>query len=312
MPSADQSAGLQRGLSLDDPLTLLQRYNLWPRKSLGQNFLVDPSAPEKIAACAGIAAGDTVLEIGAGLGTLTVALAQRARRVIAVETDPQLVDILHTELQAYDNIEIIHGDILELDPAALFLEAGALPDASATPLWGCRLPHTHVVGNLPYYITNAVMRHVLEARARPATLTVTVQWEVAQRMVAQPNDMSLLAVSIQFYGAPGICFKLKRGAFHPAPNVDSAVVRVNLHDTPPIDVAAPGDLDVDRFFAIVKAGFAQRRKQLRNTLAASLGLDAAVMDGALAAAGFDPRRRAETLTVQEWGSLYDVLTPLLI
>jgi 16S rRNA (adenine1518-N6/adenine1519-N6)-dimethyltransferase len=299
----------------DDPLTLLQRYELWPRKSLGQNFLVDRSAPGKIADCAGITAADTVLEVGAGLGTLTAALALHAGRVIAVETDPQLVDILHTELLAYRNVEIVHGDILELDPAALLAGPGVVEAAanagsagadSGSPLWGPRLPHYHVVGNLPYYITNAVMRHLLEATVRPARMVVTVQSEVAQRMVAAPNDMSLLAVSIQFYGDARICLRLKRGAFHPVPQVDSAVVRLDLYDTPPVEVS-----EVDRFFRIVKAGFAQRRKQLRNSLSATLQLDAPTVEAALQAAGIDPRRRAETLTLKEWGRVDGALAPLL-
>ncbi len=300
---------------LEDPLTLLQRYELWPRKSLGQNFLVDPSAPDKIAVCAGITSADTVLEVGAGLGTLTAALSRRARRVIAVETDPQLVDILHTELQAYANVEIVHADILEIDPATLLAGAGGDLVAGSDrnvhgakqELWGPRLPHYHVVGNLPYYITNAVMRHLLEAAVRPARMVVTVQLEVARRMVAVPDDMSLLAVSIQFYGAARICLRLKRGAFHPVPQVDSAVVRVDLYDTPPVEVG-----DVECFFRIVKAGFAQRRKQLRNSLSATLSLDAPTIGESLEAAGIDPRRRAETLALNEWGRVYAVLAPLML
>jgi 16S rRNA (adenine1518-N6/adenine1519-N6)-dimethyltransferase len=293
---------------LEDPLTLLQRYELWPRKSLGQNFLVDPSAPGKIAACAGITDADTVLEVGAGLGTLTAELSRRAARVIAVETDPQLVDILHTELQDYRNVEIVHGDILELDPAVLLTggDPNQVGTSPARALWGPRLPHYQVVGNLPYYITNAVMRHLLEATVRPARMVVTVQREVAQRMVAAPDDMSLLAVSIQFYGEAKICLRLKRGAFHPAPQVESAVVRVDLHETPPVEVD-----DVERFFQIVKAGFAQRRKQLRNSLSATLFLDAPSVGQALETAGIDPSRRAETLTLKEWGSVYAALAPLM-
>jgi 16S rRNA (adenine1518-N6/adenine1519-N6)-dimethyltransferase len=189
--------------------------------------------------------------------------------------------------------------------------AGAISDfagdRSSQNLWGPRLPHYHVVGNLPYYITNAVMRHLLEAAVRPARMVVTVQREVAQRMVAAPDDMSLLAVSVQFYGEARICLRLKRGAFHPAPQVDSAVVRVDLYDTPPVEVD-----DVDRFFQIVKAGFAQRRKQLRNSLSANLFLEAPAVGQALERAGVDPHRRAETLTLKEWGSVYATLAALML
>ncbi len=287
---------------MDDPRTLLRRYDLSPRKSLGQNFLVDPSAPERIADLADLGPEDTVLEVGAGLGTMTAPLAQRAGRVIAVETDPELVAVLQQELGDAGNVEIVHEDILALDPATLF-EGG---DEAALPLWGMRRPHYHVVANLPYYITAAVMRHILEARVRPARMVVTVQKEVAYRMTASPGDMSLLAVSVQFYGAARIGFRLKRGAFYPVPKVESAVVRLDIYDEPPVPVT-----DVARFFSVVRAGFAQRRKQLRNTLSATLRLEPADVASAMEAAGVDPTRRAETLSIEEWGTVENALAPLM-
>lgn len=286
----------------DAPRALLRHYGLSPRKSLGQNFLVDPATPARIAALAELTAADTVIEVGAGLGTLTAALAARAGRVIAVETDPHLVAILHQELVAFDNVAIVHGDILDLDPAAL-LDVAPAP---VMPLWGTRLPHYHVVANLPYYITAAVIRHLLEAAARPIRMVVTVQREVAERMVAVPDEMSVLAVSVQFYGQPRIGMRLKRGVFFPAPDVESAVVRIDLHETPPAPVT-----DVAEFFRVVRAGFAQRRKQLRNTLAASLRLPAENVVTALASVGIDAARRAETLTVQEWGAAAGALRALM-
>lgn len=285
----------------DDPRALLRHYGLTPRKSLGQNFLVEPTAPSRIAALAELTPSDTVIEVGAGLGTLTTALAARAGRVIAVETDPHLAAILHQELAALDNVAIVHGDILDLDPATL-LDVSPAP---VMPLWGTRLPHYHVVANLPYYITAAVMRHLLEATVRPARMVVTVQREVAARMVAVPDEMSVLAVSVQFYGQPRLGMRLKRGAFFPPPEVESAVVRLDLHATPPVPVA-----DVADFFHVVRAGFAQRRKQLRNTLAASLNLPAEDVVAALARVGVDATRRAETLTLAEWGRVTEALYPL--
>lgn len=285
----------------DDPRALLRHYGLVPRQALGQNFLVEPTAPARITALAELTPADTVIEVGAGLGTLTMALAARAGHVIAVETDPHLVAILHQELAAFANVTIVHGDILDLDPATL-LDVSPVP---VMPLWGTRLPHYHVVTNLPYYITGAVMRHLLEATVRPARMVVTVQREVATRMVAVPNAMSLLAVSVQFYGQPRLGMRLKRGAFFPTPDVESAVVRLDLHEMPPVPVT-----DVGEFFRVVRAGFAQRRKQLRNTLAANLHLPVADVAAALASGGVDATRRAETLTLAEWGGVTEALQAL--
>jgi 16S rRNA (adenine1518-N6/adenine1519-N6)-dimethyltransferase len=299
------SDGGASGLAaIPDPRTLLHRYGIWPRKSLGQNFLVDPKAPDRIAECAGLTRQDTVLEVGAGVGTLTAALAARAGRVIAVETDPKLAGILMTEMGTVPDLEIVHGDILTLDPADL-LDAEEIVGAASQPLWGSRHPHYAVVANLPYYITNAVVRHLLEARVRPSRLVLTVQQEVAERMVAAPGNMSLLAVSVQFYGRPKICLRLKRGAFHPPPKVASAAVRIDVYETPPFPVT-----DVGAFFRMARAGFAQKRKQLRNTLAAGLSLAPQVVEDALRGADIDPTRRAETLAMAEWGEIYRALTSL--
>lgn len=289
----------------ENPRDLLQRYDLWPRRSLGQNFLVDPRAPARIAACAELTREDTVLEVGAGTGVLTAALAACAGRVLAVETDPQLVELLPVTLSDVGNVEIVAGDILELNPRSL-LGLDPRADNAVMPLWGPRLSGYKVVANLPYYITNAVIRHLLEAEVRPARMVVTVQREVAQRMVAGPGDMSLLAAAVQFYGRPQICLRLGRGAFYPVPNVDSAVVRIDLYAMPPVDVD-----DVATFFRVVRGGFAQRRKQLRNTLSATLHLEPQAVEQALAAQDIDHRRRAETLVIEDWGRVYQALAPLL-
>ena len=262
------------------------RFPVRPKKSLGQHFLRDPYHLERIADAADLSPEDVVLEIGAGTGTLTAVLLQRAGRVIAVEIDPALVAHLQQTLGQHPRLTLVEGDILALDPATLVDEAA-----------GAGTPYK-VVANLPYYITSAVMRHILEATRPPRLVVVTVQEEVAQRMCAQPPHMSLLAVSVQFYGAPHIVHRIPRGAFYPVPQVDSAVVRVEVYDRPPVDVP-----DRDTFFRVVKAGFAQRRKQLRNALAAGLGLPKEAVTRMLEQAGVAPHRRAETLTLEEWARL---------
>ena len=264
---------------------LLRQYQLRPDKSLGQNFLVDEGALAKVAAAAEAGAEDTVLEIGPGLGSLTRHLAARARRVVAVELDKGLLPALAGVLRPYPNVEVIPGDILAL------------------PLPGLGLPPGYLVAaNIPYYITSAVIRHLLEAANRPARIVLTVQREVAERICAQPGEMSVLAVSVQFYSEPRIMARIPAGAFYPRPQVDSAVVRLEVRPRWAVAVA-----DSERFFRVVKAGFSQRRKQLRNALSGGLQLTGEEAEAWLARAGIDPRRRAETLALDEWAALSETL-----
>lgn len=262
---------------------LLAQYGLAPQKSLGQNFVTDEGVLNKIVAAAQLGPDDVVLEVGPGLGHLTRLLAQKAGRVIAVEVDGRLMPILRDQLSGYKNVELVKGDILELALSSLF----------PPPPSGYK-----VVANLPYYITSAVLRHFLEGEPSPTCMVVTVQHEVARRMTAQPGDMSLLAVSVQFYGRPRIVARIKAGAFYPRPDVNSAVVRIVRHPVPPVDVS-----DEKAFFAIVKAGFAQRRKQLRNSLSSGLGCSPAEIAAALEAVGVNPGRRPETLSLPEWAAI---------
>jgi len=264
---------------------LLHRWDIEPSKGLGQNFLVDPVILGKIVAAAGLTPDDVVLEIGPGLGTLTEQLADQAGRVIAVELDKRLITPLEGVLSGHENVTIVQGDILALDLAELM---GPEP--------------YKVVANLPYYITSAVLRHLLEPRHRPSQIIVTVQREVADRITAQPGDMSLLAVSVQFYGEPERLFRIKSGSFYPSPQVDSAVLRIDVHDAPPLPEQA-----IDDFFRVVKAGFAQRRKQVHNPLADGLHLSREETVAALEAAGIDHRRRPQTLSVAEWIALAHAL-----
>ena len=264
-----------------DPREVLRRHGLRPRKGLGQTFLVDRRALQRIVEAAELEPTDAVLEVGPGIGQLTRLLAARAGRVIAVELDPRMVAALRDELAGCRNVEVVQGDILALDPGAL-VGRGAYK----------------VVANLPYYITSAAIRHLLEAQPPPSLLVLTVQREVAERITAAPGDMSLLSVSVQFYGRPRRVARIPAGAFYPPPKVESAVVRIDVYPEPPIRVD-----DVRHFFDVVRAGFSQRRKQLRNALAAGLGLPAEQVAATLRQAGIDPRRRAETLSLEEWSAI---------
>ncbi len=288
---------------------------------MGQNFLVDPAHRGRIVAAAELAPGDAVLEIGPGPGVLTELLREQAGRVVAVELDDRLIPYLRARFAARPNVEIVHGNILHVDIAAILRagprrdqhaaqgshtragEAGA-PSVSDSELRTqnseprTQYPPYKVVANLPYYITGAVIPLLLEAKPAPELVVVTVQREVAERMVATPPDMSLLALGVQLYSRAEIVGRIPAAAFFPAPKVESAVVRMRLLAQP----AAPG-VSPAGFFRVARAGFGQRRKQLRNSLAAGLRISAAEANARLVAAGIEPTRRAETLTVEEWGML---------
>ncbi|MBC7226904.1 MAG: ribosomal RNA small subunit methyltransferase A [Thermoflexales bacterium] len=274
---------------MSDVVQTLRCYGIEPRRELGQHFLVDARALARIVAAAELSAEDAVLEIGAGVGNLTRLLAKEAGRVVAVEIDRRFLPILEAELTGRPNVHLVTGDILALDPSELMGEG----------------PYK-VVANLPYAITSAVLRHLLEARVPPTRMVVTVQREVAERIVARSGRMSLLAVSVQFYGRPQLLFRLRPGAFYPPPEVESAVVRIDRHPRPPVGVA-----DVAWFFQVVRAGFSQPRKQLSNSLASGLGIPSDAAADALARAGIDPRIRAERLALEDWARLAGVLTRLM-
>ena len=223
---------------------ILRQAELKPSRGLGQNFLSDNRILEKIVALAEVTGQDEVLEIGPGLGSLTRHLALSARKVTAVEIDKKIFALLTDILKEHKNIDLVCGDILEQDPGKLGLQPGYL-----------------VVANIPYYITSAVIRHLLEAPVKPARIVLTVQLEVAQRICAQAGDMNLLALSVQVYGKPQVVMRIPSGAFYPPPKVDSAVVRIDLYPQPFIPME-----HLEIFFALCKAGFGQKRKTLRNSL----------------------------------------------
>lgn len=261
-----------------DVAGLLRTHGLTPRKGLGQNFLTDPVILDKVVQAAGVTADDTVLEIGAGLGTLTRHLARAARKVIAVEIDQNLVPILSQVTAGEPNVRIVQGDFLAFDPAELMEEEPYI-----------------VAANIPYYITSAILRHLLESTHRPQRLALTVQREVADRICAAPGDLSLLALSVQVFGAPQPVLRIPAGSFYPPPKIDSVTLRIDLHPAPLI---APEQLDA--FFQLAKAGFSQKRKTLRNALSGGLGWKPERAAALLHRAGIDPMRRAETISMEEW------------
>jgi len=272
-----------------DIFPLIQKYQIQPKKSLGQNFLVDPNGLNKVLQAAQLNPEDTVLEIGAGLGSLTYLLAQQAKQVVAVELDKRLIPPLTDALTGFDNVTIKQGDMLALSPDALL---GA--------------ERYVVVANIPYYITSALIRHLLEAEHKPTRMVLTVQQEVAERILARDGKMNLLALSVQVYGKPELKARIPAGCFYPAPEVDSAVLTIELYPQPLI----PAE-HLDLFFELAHAGFAQKRKTLRNTLASGMKKNPAWAEQLLGVAGIDPQRRAETLSLPEWKQIVEAYQALI-
>jgi 16S rRNA (adenine1518-N6/adenine1519-N6)-dimethyltransferase len=271
---------------------LLRRSNLRARKGLGQHFLVDGETLDTIVAVADLTPEDNVIEVGPGLGILTRELAAKAGWVIAIELDDRLAGALTKSLAGFDNVVIINRDVLGTDPAQLLRErAASVPSG---------MNSYKVVANLPYYITSPVLRHFLEAPARPEVMVLMVQKEVAEAIAAGPGKRSLLSISIQFYGRPDIIAYVPAASFYPQPEVDSAVLKIDVYPRPIIDVEEQG------FFRLVRAGFTASRKQVVNSLAQGLGLPKEKITLLLEKAGIDPQRRAETFTLEEWAQLWRV------
>ena len=270
-----------------DAAAVLKRFHLRADKSLGQNFLQDATALENIALAAEIGPDDIVLEIGPGLGSLTRYLAVCARQVTAVELDEGMLAPLRAVLKPYTNVRVVHGDILKTAMAEIMDQ-----------------PDYLVVANIPYYITSAVIRHLLESdpARRARRIVLTIQKEVAERICAKAGDLSLLALSVQVYGKPVLADIIPAAAFHPAPKVDSAILRIDIYNEPLIPRAA-----LPTFFKLTKAGFSQKRKTMRNSLSAGLPIPTAESEALLTSAGIDYMRRAETLSIAEWQGMCEVL-----
>ncbi|OGZ32589.1 MAG: ribosomal RNA small subunit methyltransferase A [Candidatus Portnoybacteria bacterium RBG_13_40_8] len=263
---------------------LLKKYNIKPSKRLGQNFLIDESILNKIIEAADLSSNDIVLEIGPGLGVLTVELTKKVGKVIAIEKDEKLARILSNELRIMNikNVEVIQDDILKI------------PDY--------QLPVTSykLIANLPYYITSPVIRKFLETKQRPELMILMVQKEVAQRICAKPPRMNLLAISVQFYASsphqkfgsgdgPKIISYVAKDSFYPQPKVDSAIIQIIPKETPKIDT--------EKFFNLVRAGFSSKRKMLKNNLP---GIDFEKI-------GLNPKIRAENLSIDDWLKIYENL-----
>ncbi|MCX5998366.1 MAG: 16S rRNA (adenine(1518)-N(6)/adenine(1519)-N(6))-dimethyltransferase RsmA [Chloroflexi bacterium] len=255
------------------------------RKSLGQHFLVDRRVLRRVVSAAELTPHDTVIEVGPGLGVLTRELAQCAGQVIAVEADPRLASALSGVMAAVPNVRIVQADILQTDTALLL---------SSAPCQ-CDPPSFKVVANIPYYITSPILRHFLEATPRPSVVVVMVQKEVGEAITAQPGDMSLLSIGVQFYGKPIIVGQVPPRSFSPPPKVQSVILRIDLYDKRPVEASQAASL-----FAAARAGFSAPRKQLRNSLAQGLGVSPQEAAAILESAAIDPRRRAQTVTLEEW------------
>ena len=270
-----------KDIPLLNPALLLKQYGLRPDRRLGQNFLQDKSSLETIATLAEIKNSDSVLEVGPGLGSLTRYLSVFAREVVAVEIDKKMETILQDVLRIYENVQLVSGDILDLSATEL-----GLP------------PNYIVAANIPYNITSAIIRHLLESTSKPRRIVLTIQKEVAERICESPPDMSLLALSVQVYGKPKIAGYIPADAFYPKPNVDSAIVIIEIYPEPLIPY-----LLLPTFFKVIKAGFSQKRKTLRNALSAGLQLSTSEVQALLIPSNIDPMRRAETLNLEEWSTL---------
>ncbi len=263
------------------PKSLLDSYGLYPKKSLGQNFMHDPNTLDKIVKAADIGAGDAVIEVGAGTGALTDVLADAAAQVFALEIDQRLRPLLEERFDDRDNIYLVFDDILKTDIAALLGDSSYL-----------------AVCNAPYYISSAILWHFLEARRPPQRIVMTMQYEVAERIIGKPGAMHLLSIAVQLYGQARIIGKLGPAVFWPRPNIHSAIARIDTHERPPVDLPSRS-----AFFRVLRAGFRLKRKQLKNSLASGLGIKASEAAALLASAGIDPQRRAETLSLGEWARL---------
>lgn len=266
---------------------LFERHGFSFTKSLGQNFLVNPAVCPKIAEMGGAKPGVCALEIGTGVGVLTKELAERCDRVIAVEIDASLKPILEETLADYDNVEIVFADVMETDLAALLAEKAAGMEVV-------------VCANLPYYITSPVIMRVLESRLPVSAMTVMVQKEAADRICAKPGtrDCGAISCAVSYYSEPKLLFRVGRGSFMPSPNVDSAVIRL---DVKPHSGRTPEEEKL--LFRIIRAAFSQRRKQIANPLSAELGISKSDLAGIMQSCGIKPTARAEELTLEDFERL---------
>jgi 16S rRNA (adenine1518-N6/adenine1519-N6)-dimethyltransferase len=267
--------------SPDQLFELLRRHRVDAKHSLGQNFLTDPAIRDAVAGAAEIAPDDDVLEVGAGPGTLTIALARRCSRLVAVELDRRLIPVLREVVAGHDNVEIVQADILHYDIHSAFPQGGEI-----------------VAGNIPYSLTGALIEKLLQPAPRPRRLSLVVQKEVAERWTASPGA-SLSTVAVQVFATPRIAMTIPASAFTPPPQVDSALVLLEVHERPAVNVS-----DLTTFFRFVEAVFQFRRKQLGGALGRISGIGSTEAAARLSDAGIDPKRRPQTLSLAEWEALF--------
>ena len=284
-------------ISIDETLfaktkAIINKYNFSFKKNFGQNFLIDSHVLSKIMTASEICENDVVIEIGPGIGTLTAAAAERAFKVIAVEIDRTLIPILEDTLSRFNNVEIVNEDILKFDVMAIADKYGD--------------KKLKVVANLPYYITTPIIMDILEKRLPVESITVMVQKEVAYRMGANPStkDYGALSLLIQYFCEPYIAANVPRNCFIPRPNVDSAVIKLDVLKNPPVEV-----MDRKLMFDIIKSAFSQRRKTLLNCIfnTGGFGFSKDEILEILNQANFDERVRGETLTLSDFALLADVI-----
>ena len=271
---------------------VMEKNGLSFSKALGQNFLINPSVCPRMAEMSGAADCAGAIEIGPGIGVLTYELAQVADKVVSVELDKRLLPVLDETLAEFDNVKIINADVMKIDLHKVIEEEFGGKEVA-------------VCANLPYYITSPVIMRLLEERLPITNVTVMVQKEAADRLCAKPGTRACGAVSaaVQYYAEPEILFDVSRGSFMPAPNVDSAVIRLKIRKTPAVDVK-----DEKLFFRLVKAAFAQRRKTAVNSISNTVGLKKQVVTDAFFAAGIEANARAEALTLEQFAALTNCLT----
>lgn len=279
-------------LKLSSPRTIkyiMEKYGFKFSKSLGQNFLINDGVIEEIVDGAEVSENDCILEVGPGIGVMTQAMAERAKKVVSVEIDSSLLPVLDETLEPFDNVVIVNEDILKVDIRELINKEfdGQSPK---------------VVANLPYYVTTPIIMMFLEEGLPVTDIVVMVQKEVADRIVSGPGNKiyGALSVAVQFYAEPEIIVKAPKGLFMPQPKVDSVVVRMKLREEPKVAVK-----DRKLFFKVVKAAFGMRRKTLLNALSAGLNVSKDVVNEVMDSCGIDPKRRGETLSIEEFGQLAD-------
>lgn len=262
---------------INDLRVALQLAGLSAKKGLGQHFLVDRQALDSVMVAGELQSSDTVVEVGPGLGVMTTPLTEAVKQVYAVELDPHLAELLERDKPA--NLEVIHSDVMKLDLTAF--------------------PKGYkVVANIPYYLTSAIIRLFLSADKRPSVMSLLIQKEVADRIVAQPGQMSILALSVQYYGTPKLIEVVERHKFWPSPKVDSAILQIKTYDQPAFEA------DSQRLFRLIKAGYGEKRKMLKNSLAGGLNIDMALALQLVTAAGLAETARAQELSLEQWEPIY--------